>query len=335
MTHPSTQHAAVASQSPVRKASDVPESLRRIQHFLAIRDIAPDVLKTLIDFCIRRKFEFHSGQFQPMLQGKVLAMVFQKSSLRTRLGFEVAMAQLGGHAVNLEDHQIGMQKREDTRDVARVIASMCNGIMARVYSHQSVVELAAASKVPVINGLSDWAHPCQALADMMTIQEHFGKLAGLKVAYIGDANNVARSLLIACAKLGVSYSIATPPGYAMNDGTLEYSNSVVRDSGVKITATHEPAEALAGADVVYTDVWTSMGQESEREQREKVFAPYQVNATLLKRARPTAVVMHCLPAYRNLEITDDVIDGPQSIIFQQAENRLHSQRALLEVLLDR
>jgi ornithine carbamoyltransferase len=262
-------------------------------------------------------------------------MVFQKSSLRTRLGFEVAMAQLGGHAVNLEDHQIGMTKREDTRDVARVISSMCNAIMARVYTHQSVVELAAASKVPVINGLSDWGHPCQALADVMTMQEHFGKLTGLKVAYVGDANNVARSLLNACAKLGVSYAIATPPGYEMSSGILEYSNSVVRGSGVRITSTHDAGQAIAEADVIYTDVWTSMGQETEREEREKAFAPYQVNAALLKKARPGAVVMHCLPAYRNLEITDEVIDGPQSIIFQQAENRLHSQRALLEILMDR
>ena len=169
----------------------------------------------------------------------------------------------------------------------------------------------------------------------MTIQEHFGKLAGLKVAYVGDANNVARSLLNACAKLGVSYAIATPPGYEMSNGILEYSNSVGRDSNIRITSTHDPAEAVADADVVYTDVWTSMGQESERQQREQIFAPYQVNAALLKQAKPTAVVMHCLPAYRNLEITDEVIDGPQSIIFQQAENRLHSQRALLEVLMDR
>jgi len=306
-----------------------------MQHFLAIRDTSPDALKALIEFSIHRKAEFKSGGLKPVLKGKVLAMIFQKSSLRTRLGFEAAMAQLGGHAVNLEDHQIGITKREDIRDVARVIASMCNAIVARVFAHQIVVELAAASRVPVINGLSDWAHPCQALSDMMTLQEHFGSLPGLKLAYVGDANNVARSLLNACAKLGVSYSIASPAGYQMDSALVEFGTALARGAGAELMMTADPNEAVAGADAVYTDVWTSMGHEEERAEREKVFAGYQVNTALLKRAKPSAVVMHCLPANRNLEITDEIVEGAQSMIFQQAENRLHSQRALLEVLLDR
>jgi ornithine carbamoyltransferase len=207
--------------------------------------------------------------------------------------------------------------------------------MARVYSHKLIVELAGASRVPVINGLSDWAHPCQALADVMTLQEHFGKVAGLQVAYVGDANNVARSLLSACVKLGASFASASPEGYAMEKELLDHYAAAASTSGCRVTATHDPLEAVAGADVIYTDVWTSMGQESERDAREKAFRPYQVNASLFKHAKASAVVMHCLPAYRNLEITDEVIDGPQSVIFQQAENRLHSQRALLEVLIDR
>jgi ornithine carbamoyltransferase len=315
--------------------NDIPESLRMMQHFLAIRDVSPEQLNDLIDLSIRRKAEFRAGQIQRVLTGKALAMIFQKSSLRTRLGFEVAMVQLGGHAVNLEDHQIGVNRREDIRDVARVISSMCDGIMARVYGHQIVVELAAASRVPVINGLSDWSHPCQALADMMTIKEKFGQFAGLKLAYIGDGNNVARSLMNACAKLGMSIAIASPEGYELETGIVEYASALVRGSGATLTLTRDPLEAATGADVLYTDVWTSMGQEAEREAREKAFAKYQINAALLEKAKPTAVAMHCLPAYRGLEITDEVLDGPQSVVFQQAENRLHSQRALLELLLDR
>jgi ornithine carbamoyltransferase len=329
------EEATGSGKAGSARPTPAPEILRTLKHFLAIRDIEPPMLQALVDFSIRRKAEFLAGQLRPMLAGKVLAMVFQKSSLRTRLGFEVAMAQLGGHAVNLEDHQVGLTKREAACDVARVIASMCNCIMARVYSHQLIVELAAASRVPVINGLSDWGHPCQALADVMTIQEHFGKVAGLKVAYIGDANNVARSLLSACVKLGARYAIASPAGYELDNGILEYYGSIAHTTRGSVVTTSDPHEAVAGADVIYTDVWTSMGQEAERIEREKTFTRYQVNAALLKRAKPTSVVMHCLPAYRNLEITDDVIDGPQSVIFQQAENRLHSQRALLEILINR
>jgi ornithine carbamoyltransferase len=312
----------------------IPDSLRRLEHFLSIRDLEPETLQALIDFSIQRKAAFKSGKLKPMLQGKVLAMIFQKSSLRTRIAFEAAMAQLGGHAVNLEDHQVGIGQREDVRDVARVICSMCNGITARVMRHQLVIELAAHSSVPVINALSDWSHPCQAVADFMTIKEHFaGDLRERKLAYIGDGNNVARSLLNACAKLGMAFSIAAPSGYELDDGFLESARTWEGSKGGPIVTTQDPAEAATDADVLYTDVWTSMGQEAEQAERLKAFAGYQINADLMRHARPTAVVMHCLPAHRGEEITEEVMEGPQSVVFQQAENRLHSQRALLEILL--
>ena len=315
-------------------SSDIPQSLRALKNLLTIGDVEAEVFKTLIDFSIRRKAEFGRGELKPMLQGKVLAMIFQKPSLRTRLGFETAMVQLGGHAVNLEDYQVGLTKREDVRDISRVISSMCDGIMARVYGHQLIVELAAYSSVPVINGLSDWSHPCQALADLMTIKERFGELAGRKLTYVGDANNVARSLLSACVKTGMQFAIAAPQGYGLDDGIVESARMRAGKSGASIMETTRPQEAVRDADVVYTDVWASMGQETEAQQREKDFAGFQVNAGLMELAQPTAVAMHCLPAHRNVEISDDVLDGPQSLVFQQAENRLHSQRALLELLLD-
>lgn len=316
-------------------STTIPEPLLGLRHFLSIAEVSPEALRALLDFSILRKAQFKRGEWTPAFQGRILAMIFQKSSLRTRLGFEAAMAQLGGHAINLEDHQIGLTKRESPRDVARVISSMADVIMARVYAHQSVVELAANATVPVINGLSDWAHPCQAIADLATLQEHFGTLQGLHLAYIGDANNVARSLLNACVKTGMSFRIAAPRGYQLDQGLVQHALSGAAQSGSQILTCDDPAEAASNADVVYTDVWTSMGQEAEAAEREKAFAGFQVNAELMRRAKPTAVAMHCLPAHRGSEITDEVIDGPQSVIFEQAENRLHTQRALLEVMLSR
>ncbi|GMU22739.1 MAG: ornithine carbamoyltransferase, catabolic [Phycisphaerae bacterium] len=316
-------------------SSDIPSALASIDHFLSIRDLQSEQLQALVDFCLHRKADFRRGALKPVLQGKVAAMIFQKSSLRTRLSFETAMVQLGGYAINLDDHQVGLAKREEPRDIARVISSMCDGIVARVFGHQLVVELSMYSSVPVINALSDWAHPCQALADLLTIQEHFGGLAGRTLAYIGDANNVARSLLHACVKVGMSVSFASPAGYHLEDALIQVAWTDARQTGATIKLTDQPAEAAAGADVIYTDVWTSMGQEGEAAQREKAFAGYQINSELLAKARNTAIVLHCLPAHRNLEITDEVLDGPQSLVFQQAENRLHSTRALLEILLSR
>jgi ornithine carbamoyltransferase len=315
--------------------NEIPETLLAIQHFLSIAETPAETLEALVDFSILRKRQFKRGELKPAFQGRILAMIFQKSSLRTRLGFEAAMAQLGGHAINLEDHQIGLTKRESPRDVARVISSMADVIMARVYAHQSVVELAANADVPVINGLSDWAHPCQAVADLMTIKERLGEFKGLRLAYIGDANNVARSLLNACVRTGMSFCIASPSGYQIDQALVQHARGAGAHSGLQIVTCEDPAEAADDADVVYTDVWTSMGQEAERAEREKAFAGFQVNEELMRRAKPTALAMHCLPAHRGSEITDEVIDGPQSVIFEQAENRLHTQRALLEVLLSR
>lgn len=316
-------------------STDIPESLQSLKHFLSIQDLSAEALQGLIDFSIRRKSQFKRGELKPVLERKVLAMLFQKSSLRTRLGFETAMIQLGGYAVCLEDHQIGVAKREEPKDIARVMSGMCDGIMARVKAHQVLVELAARSTVPVINGLSDWSHPCQALADVMTLQEHFGSVAGRKLAFIGDGNNVARSLLSASVKLGMIFAIAAPKKYQLDDGVIQSAHDKAGRSGATIILTEKPEEAAADADVLYTDVWTSMGQESERTAREADFSGYQINAALVKKAKPKAVIMHCLPAYRGLEITDEVMDSSQSVVFQQAENRLHSQRALLEVLLGR
>jgi len=316
-------------------STEIPECLQSLKHFLSIQDLSSEALQALIDFSIRRKGQFKRGELKPVLERKVLAMLFQKSSLRTRLGFETAMIQLGGYAVCLEDHQIGVAKREEPKDIARVMSGMCDGIMARVKAHQVLIELAARSTVPVINGLSDWSHPCQALADMMTLQEHFGSLAGRKLAFVGDGNNVARSLLNACVKLSLTFAIASPKGYEFSGGVIESAHDKAGKSGGSIILTESPEEAAADADVLYTDVWTSMGQESERSDREAAFANYQINSALVKLAKPKAVVMHCLPAYRGREITDEVMDGPQSLVFPQAENRLHSQRALLEVLLGR
>ena len=314
-------------------STEISPTLHSMKHFLSVRDVGPEALSELTDLAIRRKAQIQRGEFEPMLEGKVLAMIFQKASLRTRLGFETAMAQLGGHAIYLEDRQIGVNKREEVKDVARVVSSMCDAMVARVYTHQTVVELAANSSVPVINGLSDWAHPCQVLSDLMTIKEHFGEYVGRKLAFLGDGNNVSRSLISACAGAGVHFAIASPEGYGLDEGTVEWARSLAAKSKATVAATRDPDEAVADADVIYTDVWTSMGQEAEREEREEAFADLQINADLVRLAKPTAIVMHCLPANRNFEITDDVLDGPQSVVFRQAENRLHSQRALLEVML--
>jgi len=253
-------------------------------------------------------------------------MIFQKPSLRTRVSFEVGMKHLGGDAIMLGPGEIGLGQRESIADTARVLSGYVQGIMARVFDHNHVIELAYCARVPVINGLSDDHHPCQALADMLTIFEHFGHLDGLKLAYVGDGNNVARSLLQAAERLGLDFAIASPPGY-----TLPIAPDARRS--IQVQLTDDPWQAVAQADVIYTDTWTSMGQEGEAEPRAQAFADYQVNAALVRHARPDAIVMHCLPAHRGQEITDDVADGPQSVIFQQAENRLHAQKALLVTLM--
>ena len=272
-----------------------------------------------------------TGRNDPVLAGKVLAMIFEKPSLRTRVSFAAGMTQLGGASMMLRGEEMGWGHREEVRDVARVIASMCDGIMARTFEHAKVTELAKWSKVPVINGLTDYNHPCQALADVLTIEEHFGKLAGLTMAFIGDGNNMVRSLAGACGKFGMRFILASPAGYELPPADVDQIMS--RVPGLDFVTMHDPVEAVREADVVVTDTWVSMGQEDEKARRVKEFAGYQVDDKLLSAAPKRAVVLHCLPAYRGLEISDAVMEGPRSLVFQEAENRLHAQKGILAVLM--
>jgi ornithine carbamoyltransferase len=298
-------------------------------HFLAIADHSAEQLNTLLDLAIRLKQEWKSGGNQPVLQGKILGMVFQKPSLRTRVSFEVGMRQLGGYALYLSPQEIGIGQRESVPDISRVLSGYVDGIMARVFAHSHVMELAQYARVPVINGLSDYNHPCQAMADALTLRERFGELRGLKLAYIGDGNNTATSLIHLCARLGMHFAIASPEGYDLSPTVVRQAQDFAVVSGSKLTFHRRPEDAVQGANAVYTDAWTSMGQEEETARREKAFAGYQVNAALLARADPHAIVLHCLPAHRGQEITDEVADGPQSMIFAQSENRMHAQKAIL------
>lgn len=304
-----------------------------MKHFITLSDWSTKELWNLIDLAVHLKFEWKSGGNRPVMHGKVLAMVFEKPSLRTRVSFEVAMKQLGGDAMRLGPDEIGLGKRESVSDIARVLSAYTQGIMARVFNHDHVVGLAKWSDVPVINGLSDAHHPCQAMGDMLTIYEHFGRLERLKLAYVGDGNNVAASLALAAAHFGMHFTIATPEGYGLSEDALEDAAPIAERNGGKIEVYNDPHKAVEGADIVYTDTWVSMGQEKETEQRLKIFDPYQVNDTLLSRANKYSIVMHCLPAHRGQEITDEVADGSHSVIFPQAENRLHMQKAILVELM--
>jgi ornithine carbamoyltransferase len=298
-------------------------------HFLALTDFTSAQLQALINAAIELKAEWCSGGNRPLLAGKVLAMVFQKPSLRTRVSFEVGMRHLGGHAIYLSPVEVGLGERESVPDVARVLSGMCQGIMARTFRHDDLLELARWASVPVINGLTDYNHPCQAMADVLTIQEHFGQVAGLKVAFIGDGNNVATSLAYAAGKFGFEFAIATPVGYELPEQVKRQAEQLVAQGVGSISYTTDVTEAARGAHVLYTDTWTSMGQEAETERRRRDFAGYQVNAELLALADKNAVVMHCLPAHRGEEITDEVADGERSLLFKQAANRLHVQKAIL------
>jgi len=302
-----------------------------MEHFLAINQHSSEELHELLDLSAELKDLYKRGGRDLCLAGKTLAMLFEKTSLRTRVSFHVAMVDLGGDAIYLKPEDIGIiGKREPAKDMARVFSRYVHGIMARTFAHETIIELARYACVPVINALSDWSHPCQAMADMLTIREHCGGLAGLKLAYVGDGNNVARSLAFACARFGMKYVCATPAGYRLDDATIKEANTISPGCAVQ---TGDPAEAVKDAQVVYTDTWVSMGQEDEKEKRIRDFAGFQVNSELLAGSPANAKVMHCLPAYRGLEITDNVVEGPNSIIFDQAENRLHFQRALLKKLL--
>jgi ornithine carbamoyltransferase len=304
-----------------------------VRHFLDLADYSPDEIHRLLQLALRLKKEWSTGGNKPILKGKVLGMVFQKPSLRTRVSFDMGMRHLGGDALYLSPNEVGLGQRESAADVSRVLSRYVDGIMARVFAHEDVLELARYSRVPVINGLSDDVHPCQGMADMLTMLEHFTEVRGRKVAFIGDGNNTAVSLLQVCAKMGVDFAAASPDGYTLPEAAVAAARKDAGATGSRILLFREPAQAAQDADVVYTDAWVSMGQEAETQTKEKTFAGYQVNAALMKMAKPEAVVLHCLPAHRGKEITDEVMDGKQSLVFPEAENRLHAQKAILADLL--
>lgn len=274
-----------------------------------------------------------SGQSVSVLGGKTLALLFEKPSLRTRVSFDVAMQQLGGHALYLSPAEVGLGEREPVADVARVLSRYVDAIAARTFKHETVEELARWADVPVINALSDGEHPCQALADLLTIYEKKDRWRGLVLAFVGDGNNVARSLMLGSAMVGMEFRIASPQGYCVSRALVDKAESLAAASGAAVVCVESPQEAVRGADVVYTDVWASMGQEKEQVERRRAFSGYQVNAELLALASPDAIVMHDLPAHRGEEIADEVIEGPQSVVFDQAENRLHAQKAVLALIL--
>lgn len=301
------------------------------RHFLDLAEWSSADLQGLLQLAVELKREWRDGGNRQLLAGQTLGMIFQKASLRTRVSFEVGMNHLGGHAIMLGADEVGLGKRESVADVARVLSGMVQGIMARVYDHQDVVDLAAWASVPVINGLSDDRHPCQALSDMLTITEHFGRTDGLRLCYLGDGNNIAASLALACAHFGLHFTVSSPEGYALDEEVLADAEKI--NPRIDICLQSDPVLAAADADILYTDTWVSMGQEAEAAERRQVFRPWQLNAELLARAPSQAVVMHDLPAYRGKEITDEVADGERSLIFPQAANRLHAQKAILVELM--
>jgi ornithine carbamoyltransferase len=305
----------------------------RGRDFLSIRDLSPVELQRLVSRAADWKTRARTGERPVPLHGKSVALVFEKPSLRTRTTFEVAMFQLGGHAVYLGPQDIQMGSRETPADVARNLERWVDGIVARTFDQATLVTLAAHSRVPVINALSDWEHPCQVLAALLTIQERFGRIQGIRLAWVGDGNNLLRSLVYGLPRLGVTIAIATPEEYGLDAETLRLGRTFGEEGGGSMEVGEDPAAAVRGADVIYTDVWTSMGQEATAAARRRVFHPYQVNATLLAQAPNHAVVMHCLPAHRGEEITDEVLDGPRSLAFDEAENRLYTQKALLAEVL--
>ncbi|MFZ0534473.1 MAG: ornithine carbamoyltransferase [Anaerolineales bacterium] len=300
-----------------------------MKDFIAISDYPAQEIQSILDLAVQLKKEYQLSGNPPLLRGKVLAMIFQKPSLRTRVSFDMAMRHLGGDALYLSPAEIGLGKRESIADVARVLSGYVHAIMARVFEHAHVLDLAKWSSIPVINGLSDYNHPCQGMADALTIQEKFGDLKSLNISFVGDGNNVAVSLMHVSALLGANFSIASPQGYEIKPYAVEVGRMLAQQSGSKIDLMRDPHQAVKGAHVIYTDTWTSMGQEEETKIREQLFPPYQVNQSLVNEADPEVIVMHCLPAHRGQEITDEVADGPHSALFPQAHNRLHAQKAIL------
>ncbi|SFJ27157.1 ornithine carbamoyltransferase [Paenibacillus sp. UNC496MF] len=301
--------------------------------FIELTDYTPEEIRYLIDLAIELKRKQKAGETHHPLKGKTLGMIFEKSSTRTRVSFEVGMYQLGGQALFLSRNDLQIGRGETVSDTAQTLSRYLDGMMIRTFAHRTVIELARAATVPVINGLTDLAHPCQVLADYQAVLEHKGRLAGLKIAYIGDGNNMVHSLLIGAAKLGLHMSVATPEGYEPDADVVRMTKEYAAESGSRIHVCRDPREAIADADVVYTDVWASMGFEAEQKERELAFADYQVNEELARHAKPDFVFMHCLPAHRGEEVSEGVIDGKHSIIFDQAENRLHAQKAVMAAIM--
>ncbi len=279
------------------------------------------------------KYQLLRGEGHPLLQGKTLAMIFEKPSTRTRVSFEVGMWQLGGYPLYLSAGDLQLGRGETVADTAQVLSRYVDGIMARVFAHQTILDLVKYSRVPVINGLSDFTHPCQGLADLFTVYEKKGRLQGLKLSYVGDGNNVAHSLLYGCSKVGMDITLACPKGYEPDPKVVAEAKEEGKRNGSKVNLTSDPGEAVRQADVIYTDVWASMGKEKEREERIKIFKPYQINEKLVKGAKKDYLFMHCLPAHRGEEVTDEVADSKNSVIFDQAENRLHTQKAVMALLM--
>lgn len=304
-----------------------------MEHFISIHDITSEEFNQLMNLALKLKKENREEIPHPVLKGKTLGMIFTKSSTRTRISFEVGMYQLGGHPLFLNANDMQLGRGESIYDTANVMSRFVDGIMIRTYDHQDVLDLARYGSVPVINALTDLLHPCQAMADLMTVYEHKGRLRGLKLAYVGDGNNVAHSLLYACAKAGMDMTVATPEGYECSEEIVDNAKADAKAEGCIIAVTHDPEEAMAGADVVCTDTWVSMGQEAEKAERVKIFQDYQVNAKLFAKSKEDSIFIHCLPAYRGYEVTEDVIDGPRSVIFDEAENRLHAQKAIMATLM--
>ncbi|MFC4777794.1 ornithine carbamoyltransferase [Paenibacillus sp. GCM10023252] len=301
--------------------------------FLMLQDYTPQEIRYLIDLAIDLKQKQKAGVEHHVLKGKTLGMIFEKSSTRTRVSFEVGMYQLGGQALFLSRNDLQIGRGETVWDTAQTLSRYLDGIMIRTFAHRNVIELARGATVPVINGLTDLSHPCQALADYQTILEHKGRLEGLKIAYVGDGNNMVHSLLMGAAKLGLHMSVATPEGYEPDADVIRQTQETAAGTGSRIHVCRDPREAVADADVVYTDVWASMGFEAEQKERELAFASYQVNDELMKGAKKDYLFMHCLPAHRGEEVSEGVIDGNHSIIFDQAENRLHAQKAIMAAIM--
>ncbi|HOQ00927.1 MAG TPA: ornithine carbamoyltransferase [Acetivibrio clariflavus] len=304
-----------------------------MEHLISLNDLTLEEIEQILNLSEKLKRQQKEGVIHHHLKGKTLGMIFTKSSTRTRVSFEVGMYQLGGYALFLSSNDIQLGRGETIYDTAQVLSRYLDGIMIRTFDHSDVEDLARYGNIPVINGLTDLMHPCQVLADLFTVYEHKGTLKGLKLAYLGDGNNVAHSLLHGCSKVGMDIAVASPKDYMCNEKIVEEAKEAAKISGSKVIITEDPVEAIKDADVVYTDTWVSMGQESEKQVRLKIFEPYRVDENLFSKAKEDAIFLHCLPAYRGYEVTEEVIDGPQSVIFDEAENRLHVQKAIMTILM--